>query len=315
MVSVFLLISVCAPAFGQVVKANGEAVSIERAKDDFDDLKSFLPSVRAARIVHLKGSGSDAGENEALHRARRRFIQFLHEDAGYKMLVLPVGIFEGAWANAQLRADSAVTAASQTMYRVWRESDAFLDILRYCQQTGKTESALEIIGGLCRYHATGKELYSPHLIQFFDAAQPGLLDATDKGQIEKYLAGRSRLSRSSTEIRQKALILADTLLAKFASARPTLEKVHGSRQTEMEYQFLKNMSTFVELEQLRAGDIPEDPEFQNQEKQQNLTWQLETHSPQGKIIYWEGRGAGTNPLPAGNVDVFEIVLSYEKIDE
>ncbi len=292
------------PSLGQTIHANGIALSPEVT--NVDDLAALVSEAKAARIVHLRGDAE--GAFDQLHRAQKQVVQLLHEQAGYDVLVLPVGIYEGAWVGERLLEGVALADAAQPLYRVWRESATFMDILRYLQTQGND---IAVIGGLSRYHATGKELYAPHLIQFFDAVRPDLLSPSQRAQIETVLGGRDRLSRDSVAVREQAAALVKDLIRAFLGAQGEIEAHYGVRRAGLEGQFLRNMQTFIELEQLRAGDIPDDATFAMREKQQNLDWMLSHRFYDRKIIYWEGRGAGTDPLPT-TAPVFVITLTVSE---
>ncbi len=295
-----------AAASGQSVSVNGHPLSLVwKAQDDFSDLSPLFAQAKLARIVHLQGDGGPV--DDAFHRARRRLIRFLHEKAGYTVVVLPVGIFEGAWTNSQLRSGQTASKAAEPLYRVWRQSEPFLDILRYVQQVGPD---LEVIGGLCRYHAAGKELYAPHLIEFFDSTGRDLIDADLKERLLDLWGGRLRLSRATQEKRSAALIFAEAVLQHFEAVRSELEASYRPDRIDLERQFLLNMRLFAELERIRAGDVPPDGLFANREKGLNLEWFLGQRFRARKIIYWEGRGANTQPLPTKE-PVFVIRLSSE----
>ena len=305
-----ILCFLASPLFGQTARVNGIELQFDDSENlIFEALTPLLGNVKSARIVHLVGDGPrELGELN--HWARRHIIAFLHERAGYDVLVLPVGIFEGFWVDTQLRQNHTPTESADTVYRIWRESPAFLEILGYVQHTTQHGAGLQVTGGLCRYHATGKELYTPHLIRFFEEAGEALLPPETKAALNAHLAGRGRLSRATTAQRTEAAILVEDLRHRFAQKRDVLAQKHGMRRTEQEAQFLTNMQRFVALEQIRAGDVPEDADFGQKEKQQNLDWFLAKGFPGQKLIYWEGRGANNN-LPVSGHKVFTISLTFE----
>ena len=274
-----VVVQVAAGAAG--VAANGIAVG------SGGELGALVTLAAESRVVHLKG---DSAEHEGLfHGARLDVIRALHETAGFDVLVLPVGIFEGAWLNARLREGASAEEASTPVYKVWRESEEFLEILRYAG-----ESNLEITGGLCRYHASGKELYTPHLIEFLE--RTGLSEGGLADRIRELWGGRSRLSNATPDHRRRALALADDLVGRVGGQGPLWEA-----------HFLRNMKTFVELEMIRAGDATEPRDFGLEEKRQNLSWFLGEGYPDAKLIYWEGRGSSSE-LPT-EATVFSVELT------
>ena len=121
-----------------------------------------------ARIVVL--SGDDPDHQDDFHIARAAVIEALHQ-RGFDLLVLPVGVFEGWWVDQAL-AERVELTGEQTwpLYRVWTRNQAFMDLLRVVQRTRTASSPIEVIGGLSRFHATGKALYSPHLLRFLVSA-------------------------------------------------------------------------------------------------------------------------------------------------
>ena len=147
------------------------------------------------------------------------------------------------------------------------------------------ENQLEIAGGLCRYHASGKELYTPHLIDFLERSDLGARGLADR--IRALSGGRSRPTAATPSHRLSALALVDELVA-----------MVGGADHPWEAHFLKNIKKFVQLEMIRAEDVSEDPDFGLEEKRRNLTWFLDEAYPDAKLIYWEGRGSSSE-LPTG----------------
>ena len=289
------------PALAQQVRANGLAVDVETQNPE--NLAALLADAGEARVVHLAGDPPE--HPELFHQARLRLIQLLHREAGFDVLVLPVGIYEGVWADRRLLDDTvSLQDASLPFYRVWRQSPAFLEILDFVRQTGDQTPRLEVIGGLSRFHAAGKQLYGGHLAELFQ----GIVSDQTLSSIEELLAGRGRLTSKTAEFRRQALELVDGLLSAGGDVGTRLRERLGARELLLEHHVIVNMRTFIELEQIRAGDLEDDGTFATREKSRNLQWFLERYYPDRKLIYWEGRGASDDPLPT-TVSVFRIDLS------
>jgi erythromycin esterase-like protein len=306
-VGVALILSLCISpvAEAQVVYANGVQVLTPGEQRQLSDL---LSQAQQARVVHLTG---DAGEHMDLFlQAQHQLIRQLHEKAGYAVLVLPVGIFEGVWTDRALENGAAPFEAAHSLYRVWRESETFRSILAYIQETQLRAEGLEMIGGLSRFHAAGKEIYANHLIEFFDTAQDDLFNKERRLAIRRLWGGRGRLSRTSKAHRSEAHQLAEDLLKHFDTVQDRFVAYYGERRTALARHILVNMGTFVELEQIRGGDLEDDGSFGAYEKGQNLTWFLEHRYPDERLIYWEGRGDSIESLPTDE-PVFMIELSME----
>ena len=287
----------------QQVRANGIVVDTETDEQDPADLAPLLTQAREVRLVHLTGDPPDHAE--LFHRARLRLIQLLHQDAGFDVLVLPVGIYEGVWTDRRLLDDSvSLRDASLPLYRVWRQSPAFWEILGYLRKTGAETGRLEVIGGLSRFHAAGKVLYGEHLAELFR----GILPEQTLLSIEELLAGRGRLSAQPAEFRTRALELVKGLLSAGGDIGPNLRERLDVRELLLEHHFLLNMRVFIELEQLRAGDWEDDGASATREKSRNLEWFLERYYAGRKLIYWEGRGASEDPLPTAE-PVYRIELN------
>ena len=197
------------------VAANGFLIRIDPASDDLSDLTPMLEGLQRARIAHLIGDLDS--DNDLLYTVRLRLIRFLFEQADYDVLVLPIGIVEGWWLDRKLTDGASAADASTTVYRVWRESDSLLRILEYSRHSRSGGRRLEITGGLCRFHANAKELYSPHLTQFFQSAGVELPTGLT-ARIQESWAGRARLTDMSPRGRQLAGDLADTVLARAAGS-------------------------------------------------------------------------------------------------
>ncbi len=280
-------------AADESVLVNGIQVSL---KDDLaSELTRQLRGAKDARIVHF--TGDVPGQEDSLHQIRARLLRFFHEELDYSVLVLPVGIYEGIWVNEQLNGDVPLENAAAPLYRPWRESEAFLELLEDIRATRQGSEGLEIIGGLCRFHATGKELYMQHLLRFFETPASAALPEELRQAVAETWGGRDRLAQLDPPRRKDAAQLAQDLIDHLETHRSELEKAHGVRRIDREHQVLINMRTFVQLEQIRAGDIKDDGSFATHEKEQNLEWLLHQRGPQDRIIYWEGRGADSSPLP------------------
>jgi hypothetical protein len=289
-----------AAAVGQTVLANGEIV------DDEASLERLVAAASAATIVQLVADPN--GPPELLHRAQARIVARLHAAAGYDVLVMPVGIFEGHWVDSALSAVSMpASLASWPVYRVWRESPGFRSFMERLHTDRASGAGVTVIGGLSRFHAIGKTLYTPHLVESLAAAGAAL--PVDLGRaIEHYWAGPGRLARSTPEFRRQAAALVPLVLQHLDAMQSRLSSGWGGARLAFERQFLTNMATFVELEQMRAGDIPENPEFAVLEQGANLEWFLTTGFPGRRLIVWEGSGETIPSLTLG-VPVHRVDLT------
>ena len=297
-----LLLTLSNAALGQTILANGHPIDAETDAGDGSDIAPILAAAREARVVHL--IGDDDEHEELLHRARGRLIRALQASAGYDVLVLPVGIFEGVVTDARLRQGESPSQAAAPLYRVWQQSEAFLELLQ------SLAGRVEVIGGLCRFHATGKSLYAPHLLDFFSSAGADALGTELASEVERSWGGRSRLSRATPDERARARTLVDRVLERLAESERVLRERYGDRRVDLERHLLVNLRTFIELEQMRAGDVPQPDDFSAHEKRQNLEWFLSERFHKRKIVYWEGRGDSRQPLPTAAA-VFEVVLEVE----
>jgi len=209
---------------------------------------------------HFDRSPEHLGSEEV-----REFLVSTREGASYAVLsgsaVAPVDVLRSPVFSVPRKsvghgeaASSGILLSNPPLHNREPESDAFLRILEYARSTRQGEQRLELTGGLCRFHAAGKTLYSPHLMRFFDEAGAELLDEATKGRIDALLAGSSRLSRATPEKRAQAAALAQDLRKRFEQ---------------------------VELEQIRGGDAPDDRSFERREKAQNLSWFLDRQPPHG----------------------------------
>lgn len=284
------------PADHQIV-ANGRAVSAQGG--DTSDVAPLLGELGDARMVRLVGDAPEAADE--LHGVMARLIAVLSVEAGFDVFVLPVGIFEGVVTEARFTEGGAPATAAELLYRPWRESDSFLAMLSLAVER------TEVIGGLCRFHATAKALYTPHLLAFFDDPAADLLSADLRGDMERLWAGRDRLSRATPEARAEALALADRVIARLDEVRPALKAHYGARRVDLERHMLVNMRTFVELEEIRSEESPDMTEIAARETRQNLDWFLNQRFAGRRLIYMDGRGDSDEPLPT-DVGVYTIRL-------
>jgi erythromycin esterase-like protein len=301
------LLSASLHAGGTRLEANGIDIETENA---LDRLKPLLQEAAKARILHLV-SVTPMNEDR-MHRGRLTLIRALHENAGYDVLVLPIGTFEGARLEAALANGTAPDKAAATVYKVWRQSPDFQNILGYVNETREPSEPMEIIGGLCRYHMAAKRLYGPYVVALFDEVDPELIDAAMRGKIDSVWSINNRLSRATPEVRQEAAQLAEALLTRFDHSRDAFVETYGERRVDLERQFLVNMATFVELEKIRGGEGggEDDGSVARREKRQNLSWLL-GHYPGKKLIYWEARGPAPQPDLPTDEQVFRVELVIE----
>ncbi len=253
-------------------------------------LAELLSEAGRHRIIAVRG--------EADFTAHRRLVVALERAVDLEALLLPVGIFEGHWIDRSLRRGAPPEEAARTVYRVWREDPAFLTLLR----TLGTETDLEVLGTLCRFHAVGKSLYPDHLEEFLGDALPApILD-----EFRQAFGGTERLSRASADDRKRAAAAYERLAEAFTRQRQVLVARHGEARVRFEQQLLDNVPTFLTLEQIRAGELPEDPGFEAREVTTNLDWILEQRHPTGTVLLWIGRGQEVLPLPETGVFTLEF---------
>lgn len=231
---------------------------------------------------------------EAMHRARLRLIRSLRERGDFAALVLPVGLYEGAVVDRRLREGVPAAEAAPTLYRVWRESPAFLDLLGQLQ----LDENFEVLGGLSRFHATAKGLYALHLEELLaevvgqDSGSGAGASLVDR--VREALGGTDRLAAASGDDRERAREVVGEALA--AVSAPSLHARFGAGRMELEQQFLRNWLTFLDLEEARARGEDLSPVIEA-EKRQNLRWLLQKRHPRRKLIWWTGRGDEETPLP------------------
>ena len=301
-----LAVGMAAPCLAQSVLANGVRVQAGAPLD------AIIDAASRATVVHLTGDAEGDEAAGAFHDVRRDLIRSLHERAGYEVLVMPVGIFEGWWVDRQLDdPEPPESLSAWPVYRVWQQSEQFQQLVQELHRLRAAGEGIAVIGGLSRFHATGKQLYAPHLLAFFEDAGEANLSPAIRAEVERLWAGRGRLARATPEIRQEAGALAERVLGHFDAMRQSLQASSGQDRVAFERQFVANMRTFVELEQMRGGDIEPDPGFGRREKTDNLRWFLETGFPGRKLIVWEGRGDTAEELDI-DVPIFAVDLSLER---
>ncbi len=265
---------------------SASAVRIQVTPSSFDGpsgLQELTKHVGTAGIVFLLAS--DRGD--ANIAARSRMIHLLHRELAFEVLVLPVGIFEGAMLGRRLAGDVPISTAAETLYRVWRESEPFQTLLKFCRSTHSMPRPLRTAGYKCRFHATAKALYPEHLIAFFDHVDAGLLSPETKTLIQTVLGTRERLSRADAAKRAAAKSLSDKLIDKLDDESVRLSAAYSDRQVAFERKVLENMRRFVELEDHRAhGSVPKS--FIETEAADNLVWFAEVYFVGKKLIIWRG---------------------------
>ncbi|NKB88341.1 MAG: hypothetical protein GKS06_08985 [Acidobacteria bacterium] len=279
-----------APLAAQTVLANGYEVGTPGALD------AVLDELGESQIAVVAGDG-DANP-EAILAAGREVILALNRE-GFDVFVLPIGFYEGLWLDRALNEPIPDSLATWPIYRVWQESPEFRQLLEAIHSVRRAGGRLAVAGVLSRYHAIGKSLYAPHLTEALDGAGAPL-PARLATAVNSTWGGRERLSRASPEVRVRALRLAMPVLGHLDEKRDAFVAAWGAERFEFERQCVVNMRTFVELEQLRAGDVPADDDFARLEQTQNFEWFLHTGFPGRRLIVWEGRGASESPVPAGS---------------
>ena len=285
-------------AEAQVVHANGSSLATAAG------VTGALSGLGDARVAVIAGDGE--ADQEVILEAGRRVVVGLNE-RGFDVLVLPIGIFEGAWIDAALDEPLPESLSDWPVYRVWQESPEFRALLEAVQGVRADGGRLAVTGLLSRYHAIGKTLYSPHLLDAL-AAGGAPAPVSLKAQIEALWAGPDRLARATPEKRAAALALADEVLAHVDANRARLEGAWGGERFARERHFLVNMGTFVQLEQIRGGDVEGDGDFAAHEEQQNLDWFFSVGYPTRRLILWEGRGSSPTTVPGG---AYRIHLTVE----
>lgn len=274
--------------------------SIDAAQANWEDLEPLADQIGNARIVELIGFGQ--ADEGASYDAMHRLIRFLHQRMGFDVLVWPVGIFEGAEMERHLYEGASVEKAAATLYSVWRQSKHVLPVLDYARSTQATARPLNMPGTLTQFHRVAKDRYAQHLTDFLDSVDPSFLTATHREAMDALWTRPQRIRDLPAEQRARASALAEELLHLFDEAVPALQSRYSPQRVTLERNILKNMITFVELEERRANaeteaQIDNLGAFIDSVAAINFLNMAEGQYRDRKMILWNGRQGARDAFP------------------
>lgn len=265
--SIGILLTTGAAARPACVVADDERVDLDRP----EEWASALEDVRVLRLV------GDSVEHAApFHEARKQILDGAW-DHGFRLFVVPAGLYEVDWAWERLRDGAPVEEAASVFYRVWREDAAFLELLAWLRDEASAGRPRALLGSMARFHATGKALYVAELAETLRAA--GLPELAERTLT--VLGREERLARSDAP--------------RLAAAEDVVEAIRnavGDRLSEEGLQHLDAFDCFLDLEAARGGFGEGGFECEA-----SLFRRVaEARHPGRRVVRWQGRG---EPDPEG----------------
>jgi erythromycin esterase len=129
----------------QWLKRNAGVVrTIDPADTDYNDLKALGDAIGDARVV-LLGEGRHVSANTVT--ARSRFIQFLHQEMGFDVLVWESGLYSVAKSWERMgEGEDAFTAMRRSVFGMWTGIEEAQPLIAYIDRHARSDSPLEIAG-------------------------------------------------------------------------------------------------------------------------------------------------------------------------
>lgn len=282
--------------------------SIDPEEEDFKDLEPLKAAIGNARIVAL---GEQTHGDGATFLAKCRLVKFLHQEMGFDVLAWESGLYECREMDRAL-ADASipvVEASQRGAFAIWTLSAQAQPVFRYCRETFKTDRPLEMAGFDHQFSAATEP---PHwltgIVEFFDAADPGMLPADLRTAFVPLGTGRAFSQHATGADIRELQMQWKRLPPLFESGHEKLVGKHGAAEVEFMRRATDDAIISLECmaqyrESKRDVVLREDPNLRDRRMGENLIWLANERYKGRKIILWAAtmhlvRKASAIELPA-----------------
>lgn len=122
-----------------------EVKSIDPSDKDFSDLMPLKKFIGDSTRVVMLGEASH-GDGQAF-LAKTRLIEFLHEEMGFDVLAFESNMYDVWKSNEFIKDGKPVKEELEfSIYSMWSYSQEFIPLIKYIEDSYKTESPVEIAG-------------------------------------------------------------------------------------------------------------------------------------------------------------------------
>ena len=275
------------------IRAN--AVSLSDASSDAD-LAAIGRALEGVEVVFLGESSHGDGGG---HLARVRLVRYLHERLGFDVMAWEAGVREAAIFDSALATTAPLGAiAPLALYPWWAESAELRPMLEYMRLTRRTSKPLTFAGFDIQRSGPLDSLVSYMTRSFARANQSAIIPSGLRDSLTRGLTRLSTLSGGTRDTLEAALeqalhAAAPDIARAFESARPSLTRTLGSRETDVLGRVVANLTAHAEQVRLarepdqarRAAASLASYNLREQRNAENILW-LRRHYSGRKLIVW-----------------------------
>lgn len=261
--------------------------SLDSTDDDWTDLEPMLQALGGARMV-LLGEASHGDGSAFLGKGR--LVRFLHQRAGFDVLVWESGFYACFAAGAEPAGGERKPSIEQAVLPIWGGSSECSPTFNYLRATWKSDRPISLVG-LSQYVHEDDPLFVD-IPAFFRRADPGWPTPAQTSALDalrKHIAAQGPRPEKATPPPQTEQLSG---LIKLIEEDPggRIARTHDGKTIAIMRFAIQNLLAFAEsLYRPRSRGGADDTVWSAQEGRNLLFWAREVF-PDRKLIVWAHNG-------------------------
>ncbi len=251
---------------------------------NFVDLQPVADVLEKVRVVLL---GEQSHGDGATFVAKHRFVRFLHQELGYRVLAFETNAEGLRTVDTGLHGDAPIATVAEPLYGIWGESEYVRPLLRYARETKSTTSPLTLAGFDIQVQTMYVDVYSQALRERMSFVAPDLMEATEYLRVDSIMSADGPVMRDTEGLSREdyatALQMVEALREQLSVATSGQETVTSAQLERL----LDNMAWALRFnDHLAHGSTERATALRDEAMAENLVWLANRAFPGEKIVGW-----------------------------
>jgi erythromycin esterase len=254
-------------------------------RDDMSDLEPLKDLIGDSRIVMLGDQSHGHGTTFLMNG---RLVRFLHEEMNFDVLIWESGLFCCTEMDKELKAEnlSLYDTMDVGLFSIFSCCKQLVPMFEYIKKIRNSEDPLIVAGSDCQLSGwASPSRLQTKLWQFFNGAQPGLLDWQDYPTINYYFQ-YNQYYGLSLSVYEDLLEEAKELLLLLDSSSEVLQSKYSRREINFYKQVLVGLKIDLEINVLleKGESIWKSALLREKAMADNIKFLIEEYYPNKKYI-------------------------------